>query len=98
MSTGPTTVSDILLQRKEEIVFPDPVPNSFERSLCPDVRELPPDSFTADEFADGVLQLVSQDGIDSVEAAKSAVQRIKAAERGETFDELKPDFVNSRWK
>ncbi|KAK3175365.1 hypothetical protein OEA41_002612 [Lepraria neglecta] len=61
------------LQRKEEIVFPELVPNSFERSLYPDVRGLPPDSFTADGFADGVLQLVSQDRIDSVEAAKSAI-------------------------
>ena len=55
-------------------------------------------SFTVDEFADGVLQLVAQNGIDSVFEAKSAIQRIKAAEQGDTFHKRKPEHFNSVWK
>jgi hypothetical protein len=93
--TAVNFIADLL--RREETAFPDLVPSSIERGLCPGCS-FPHGSSPDDEFADMTLQIAAQNGVSNVVEAQSALERIQARERGETHLELVPDFFSSYCK
>lgn len=73
---------------------------SVDKSLCPSPTEQPRHkAFSADEYADIIMQQAEEKGIDKVSATWTAVRRIKAAELGvEIFDTRTPPHFQGRWK
>lgn len=89
------------LQKREEAAFP--VERDLllaDKSLCPSPTEQPRHkAFSADAYADNIMQQAEEKGIDKVSATWTAVRRIKAAELGvEIFDTRTPQHFKGCWK
>ncbi|MCJ1344703.1 hypothetical protein MMC31_002906 [Peltigera leucophlebia] len=89
------------LQKREEAAFP--IERDLllaDKSLCPSPTEQPRHkAFSADAYADNIMQQAEEKGIDKVSATWTAVRRIKAAELGvEIFDTHTTHRFQGRWK
>ena len=90
------------LQRREEVAFPDLRDRSaIDGYLCPaGARGGSPDHiFSADTWADQLMQEAEANGYDNVHNTWLSVRRVQATKRAESFHELKPyhfDFM-SKW-
>lgn len=89
------------LQKREEAAFP--IERDLllvDKSLCPSPMEHPRHgAFSADAYADNIMQQAEEKGIDNVSATWTAVRSIKATELGvQIFDTRAPQHFRGRWK
>ena len=52
---------------------------------------------SADAWADEMMQQADEKGIDNHHETLYAIRRLKAAKRGEVFDKIEPDYIDSKW-
>lgn len=78
------------LQKREKAAFPiERDPLLVDDSLCPSPTGQPRHkAFSADAYADNIMQQAEKKGIDKVSATWTAVRRIKAAELGVEISDM----------
>ncbi|KAI9849466.1 MAG: hypothetical protein M1837_004086 [Sclerophora amabilis] len=90
------------LERREEAAFPNMRDLSLiDKHICPsidDARHAGVSILSADAYAEGLMQMAEEKGIDNTWETRESVRRVKAAKRGEVYAEHIPYRFNDYWK